>query len=146
MGSLDALVDRIRAWLRGLSRHSRDAGDRTRRATVPLGRAGERLAARYLRRSGYRIVARNFRAAGAEIDLIAAEGETIVFVEVKTRLGSRAGRPEEAVDGLKQERIRRAAEIYLSRHRAHDRPIRFDVVAISGAGADRRLELFRDAF
>ena len=91
-------------------------------------------------------MARNFRAAGAEIDLIAAEGETIVFIEVKTRLGAAAGRPEEAVDGRKQERIRRAAQIYLSRHRAHDRPIRFDVVAISGRGRERRVELFRDAF
>jgi putative endonuclease len=87
-------------------------------------------------------MARNFRAAGAEVDLIAADGDTIVFVEVKTRLDTRAGRPEEAVDGRKQERIRRAAEIYLSRHRALAAPMRFDVVAITGD----HVELLRDAF
>ena len=148
MGSFDALVGRIRAWLGAFygRRRSGDAGRASRAGRIALGRTGERVAARHLRRSGYRLLARNFRAAGAEIDLIAAEGETIVFVEVKTRLGTGAGRPEEAVDDRKQQRIYRAAEIYLSRHRAHERPIRFDIVAITGRGLGRRVELFRGAF
>lgn len=111
-----------------------------------LGQRGERVAARYLRRRGYRIVTRNFRAAGAEIDLVALDGPTLVFIEVKTRLAASAGAPEEAVGRRKQERLRRAAQIYGARHRAEDRPMRFDVVAISGEGRRRRVELFKDAF
>lgn len=143
MGSLGTLVERISGWIRGWRRDRRET---SRRSGVPLGRDGERAAARHLRRSGYRVVARNFRAAGAEIDLIATEGDTIVFVEVKTRLGTANGRPEEAVDDRKQAQIRRAAEIYLSRYRARERPVRFDIVAITGRGFGRRVELFRDAF
>ena len=67
-------------------------------------------------------------------------------VRSRTRRGTGAGRPEEAVDDRKQARIRRAAEIYLDRHRAHGAAIRFDVVAITGRDSDRRVELFRDAF
>jgi putative endonuclease len=132
-------MGRIRARLR-------EFYDRRGPGNAPLGRTGERLAERYIKRSGYRLLARNFRAAGAEIDLIAAEKDTIVFIEVKTRRSTGAGRPEEAVDDRKQARIRRAAEIYLDRHRAHGAAIRFDVVAITGRDSDRRVELFRDAF
>jgi putative endonuclease len=116
------------------------------RRRIPLGRRGEEIAARYLRRCGYRILARNFRAAGAEIDLVAADGETLVFVEVKTRSSAEFGTPAEAVDARKAERIRRAAGIYLRRARAGPRPARFDVVAIIGAGRRGRLELLKDAF
>ncbi len=73
------LVARASTWIANL------------RSQLPLGRRGERAAEKYLRRNGYRIVARNFRAAGAEIDLVAMDGETLVFVEVKTRR-SRDGR------------------------------------------------------
>lgn len=149
MSIRDALNLRLRTWLRLLyddpRRYTR-AIETPRPGEDTLGGRGERLAERHLKRSGYRLLTRNFRAAGAEIDLIAADGETIVFVEVKTRVGIAAGRPEEAVDGLKQSRIRRAAEIYLDRHCSTQAPIRFDVVAISGQGANRRVELFKDAF
>ncbi len=113
---------------------------------IALGRRGERIAERHLRRRGYRILARNFRAAGAEVDLVAMDGETLVFVEVKTRLSTGAGMPEEAVNLYKQRHLRRAAEIYALGHRAQDRAIRFDVVAIRQDGAGRHLELLRDAF
>lgn len=116
------------------------------RRRIPLGRRGEDIAARYLRRCGYRILERNFRAAGAEIDLVAADRETFVFVEVKTRSGADFGMPAEAVDARKSERIRRAAAMYLRRNRAAERPARFDIVAIIGAGRARRLELLKDAF
>jgi putative endonuclease len=114
--------------------------------TVPLGRRGEQAAERHLRRSGYRIVERNFRAAGAEIDIVAMDGDTLVFVEVKTRSGAGAGTPVDAVDRRKQERMRRAAEAFAARHRASDWTIRFDVVAITGGGKDMKLELLKDAF
>lgn len=116
------------------------------RKRVPLGKRGEQIAGRYLRRSGYLIIARNYRAAGAEVDLIAVEDQTLVFVEVKARTGTALGSPEEAVDERKQERIRRAAQVYAIQHRVLEAPMRFDVVAITGAGRNRRLELIRDAF
>ncbi len=116
------------------------------RRRVPLGKRGEQIAARYLRRSGYLIIKRNYRAAGAEVDLIAVEDQTLVFVEVKARSGKRLGTPQEAVDERKQNRIRRAAEVYAARNRVTEIPIRFDVVAIVGAGRGRKLELIRNAF
>lgn len=74
------------------------------------------------------------------------DGDTLVFVEVKARRTATAGSPEAAVDERKQHRIRRAAEIYAERHRANERPIRFDVIAISGEGRERKLEHLKDAF
>jgi putative endonuclease len=116
------------------------------RRRLPLGRRGEEIAARHLRRCGYRILERNFRAAGAEIDLVAADRGTFVFVEVKTRSSADFGLPAEAVDERKAERIHRAAGIYLKRRHAAERPARFDIVAIIGAGRACRLELLKDAF
>ena len=123
------------------------------RKALPWGGPGlsygarcERAAARHLRLHGYRIVARNFRAAGAEIDLVAIDGDTLVFVEVKARRSLVAGTPEAAVNERKQQHIRRAAEIFVDRHRAQRKPVRFDVVAITGDGRGRKFELLRDAF
>lgn len=116
------------------------------REELPLGRRGERAAEKYLKRSGYRIVARNFRAAGAEIDLIAIDGETLVFVEVKTRRNRIAGAPEEAVDERKQSRMRRAAEAFVVQYRAGEKDLRFDIVAVDAAGGRLGIELLRNAF
>ncbi|HUO06096.1 MAG TPA: YraN family protein [Candidatus Binataceae bacterium] len=113
---------------------------------APLGLRGERAAERYLKRKGYKILARNYRAAGAEIDLIAMDGATIVFIEVKTRRTIAAGSPAEAVDGRKQEHIRRAAAIFAARNRAQDCPMRFDVAAIRADGDRMEIELLKDAF
>ena len=112
---------------------------------MAVGQQGEQLAERYLKRRGFRIVARNFRAAGAEIDLVAMDDETLVFIEVKRRIGTSAGTPGEAVDARKQEQIRRAARIFVGRYRANDHRMRFDVVAISGAGRPQ-IEHLKDAF
>jgi putative endonuclease len=128
------LIARASAWIAEL------------RAQLPLGRRGERAAEKHLRRSGYRIVARNFRAAGAEIDLVAMDGETLVFVEVKTRRSREAGAPEEAVDERKQKRMRRAAEIFAMRYRADDVTMRFDIVAVDASGERLEIELLRNAF
>jgi putative endonuclease len=119
---------------------------RTLRAQLPLGPRGERAADKYLRRIGYRIVARNFRAAGAEIDLVAMDGETLVFVEVKTRRSRDAGAPEEAVDERKQAQIRRAAEMFAGRYRAEDVTVRFDIVAVDASGKRLAIEHLRNAF
>jgi putative endonuclease len=116
------------------------------RQRLPLGRRGEQIAGRHLRRCGYLILARNYRAMGAEIDLVALERSTLVFVEVKARSGSEAGTPEEAVDEHKRQQIRRAAESYIAARHAEGVAIRFDVIAITGVGRGRKLELIKDAF
>jgi len=114
------------------------------------GERSEHLAARHLKWRGYKIIARNFKAAGAEIDIIVKDRNTIVFVEVKARMSDGFGPPELAVDDRKQYRIRRAAEIFANRfHRselAEERTMRFDVIAISGDGRGRRVEHLKDAF
>jgi putative endonuclease len=111
-----------------------------------FGRGGERMAERHLLRLGYRIAARNLRAAGAEIDLVAVDNATVVFVEVKRRSGAGAGAPEESVDQRKQEQIRRAAETFAQRYRAGEHPMRFDVIAITDEGRRHRLVHLKDAF
>ncbi|HLW70616.1 MAG TPA: YraN family protein [Candidatus Binataceae bacterium] len=116
------------------------------RRRLPLGPRGEQIARRYLRRCGYLILARNYRAMGAEIDLVALDDAALVFVEVKARSGLEAGTPQEAVDERKQEQIRRAAEAYVAARHAHGVATRFDVIAITGAGRRRKLELIKDAF
>ncbi len=96
-----------------------------------LGQRGEAAAARYLKRRGYKIVARSDRAARGELDLVAVDGRTVVFVEVKTRQSQEAGNPGEAVGRDKQRRITRLALSYLKRHDLLGYPTRFDVVAVT---------------
>ncbi len=114
-----------------------------------LGSEGEERAAAFLARRGYRIVARNVRAAGVEIDLIAARGVVLCFVEVKTRRGRRYGAPEEAVDARKRARLVRAAAAWLRANRTRARRARFDVVTCepraSGEWQIRHLEGAFDA-
>jgi putative endonuclease len=110
-----------------------------------LGRSGEDRAARLLAGRGYRIVERNYRTKQGEIDLIALDGDTIVFAEVKTRTSDAYGAPELAVDPRKQARMVKAALSYLKRKKLHQTACRFDVVAISGPGEDR-VEVIRNAF
>lgn len=95
-----------------------------------LGDKGERVAARYLKRQGFRILARGHRNQAGEIDLIARDGNTLVFIEVKTRRQTTHGLPVEAVHYDKQRRLTRAALVYLKQRGWLERPSRFDVVAI----------------
>lgn len=114
----------------------------------PLGARGEALAARYLRRKGYRIVDRGVRNQCGEIDLVALDGRTVVFVEVKTRRSLRAGNPVLAVDDQKQRRLARLALYYCKQHRLLDYTARFDVVGIvwSPAGRVARIDHYPGAF
>jgi putative endonuclease len=96
-----------------------------------LGQRGEALAARWLRRRGYKIVAHGNRGALGELDLVAVDGRTVVFVEVKTRRSQDAGHPADAVDADKQRRMTRLAVSYLRRHGLLEYPARFDIVAIT---------------
>ncbi len=112
-----------------------------------LGQDGEDLAVAELRRRGYRILTRNYRCRYGEIDIIAADGETVVFIEVKARRSTGFGGPAAAVTTRKQRQIGRVAQYYLGQQRQNDQPARFDVVAIAYAGSDPpRLELIVDAF
>jgi len=119
---------------------------------IPLGRAGEAIAARHLRRRSYAIIETNYRTRYGEIDIIARRGDVVAFVEVKTRQGSGFGRPFEAVGARKQEQLRRMALAWLARRR-HDRvfascTFRFDVVSIvmDEGGAVAEIVHMEDAF
>ncbi len=95
-----------------------------------FGDRGERAAARFLRRLGYKIIQRNYSSAWGEIDLIALDGTTLVFVEVKTRRSDAIGQPEEAVTIDKQKILTRMALSYLKKYKLLEARTRFDVVAI----------------
>lgn len=95
-----------------------------------VGAQGEELAAAFLKRLGYTIVERNFRCHGGEVDIIARDGKTLVFVEVKSRRTLAYGVPQLAVTPFKQRQISKAALTWLARHRLQESPARFDVVAV----------------
>jgi putative endonuclease len=111
-----------------------------------LGDRGERQAVRFLKEQGYIIIKRNYKCPPGEVDIIARDGETLVFVEVKTRSGTGFGLPQEAVDRRKQKRLVNIAYHYIGRF-AEPPPVRFDIVAVmKGEDGGFRLEHFPDAF
>jgi putative endonuclease len=97
-----------------------------------VGRRGEDLAHRYLRSAGYTVVARNYRPGGGqtEIDLVARDGDTVVFVEVKSRTTDEFGSPDRAVGAEKRKHIVRAARAYATRAGVEWSQVRFDVISI----------------
>ena len=113
-----------------------------------LGTRGEKLACQFLKRSGYKILYRNFRGrTGGEIDVVCRDGDTLVFVEVKTRTREDFGRPIESIDRDKRKRISRGGLAWLRLLNDPDILFRFDVVeVIIAEGAEPRLELIRNAF
>jgi putative endonuclease len=100
------------------------------KSTQSLGNRGELAAERFLLRLGYVIIERGYHDKTGEVDLIAVDHETVVFVEVKTRTSDAAGDPTEAVDEAKQRHLTSAATGYLKWHRLTDCRARFDVIAI----------------
>jgi putative endonuclease len=96
-----------------------------------LGERGERCAARYLKRLGYHIVGRQVDLGVGELDIVAVDGRTVVFVEVKTRTSDAAGSPADAVDQQRRQRLTSAAVAYLKSHGLLEYRARFDVVAIT---------------
>lgn len=97
---------------------------------IHLGKQGEDIAAEYLRSKGFQIEARNYRQKSGEIDIICRDGDTLVFVEVKTRKDSEFGHPTESVTSRKQQQISRTALLYLSTNNLHDEAVRFDVIGV----------------
>lgn len=105
------------------------------------GARAEELAVKYLKKRGFKVICRNWRARTAEIDIIAEDGPTLVFVEVKARSSGLFGDPKEAVNQAKQLKLRDAALDFMIRKKKEG-PARFDVVSILPEG----LEHIKDAF
>ena len=112
------------------------------------GCLGESFAADHVTRQGYQILARNYRKPFGEVDIIARDGDTIAFIEVKTRRSARFGSPFEAVTLRKQQQLSRIALDYLMSHGLHDQAARFDVVAVILDRHDQAttIEIIRNAF
>jgi len=100
----------------------------------------------YLKQRGYRIIERNYRCPFGEIDIVAQQGEVVVFIEVKTRRSARFGDPQQSVTLEKQKRISRIALDYLQKKRLYPCSARFDVVAIRMLGEGAGMELIQNAF
>jgi putative endonuclease len=111
-----------------------------------LGHLGEELACAELRRRGYEILARRYRTRHGEIDIVARDGPTTVFVEVKARIGNEFGGAADAVTPWKQRRITKMAMEFLTRNRLDDRPCRFDVVTVDLAHGASVVEVYANAF
>jgi putative endonuclease len=115
-------------------------------ARQALGKLGEDLACAELERRGYAILARRYRRHGGELDIVAVDEGTIVFVEVKAREGREFGEPVEAITAWKRRRLTAVATDYLARQRLTNRPCRFDVVSIVLAGGTPAVVVFKNAF
>ena len=117
-----------------------------RQAAFRVGLSAESRAAAFLVAKGFRILARRWRSPLGEIDIVASIEGVTVFVEVKTRVGEQFGGGEEAITAWKQRRMTQMAVDYLARHRLHDRPCRFDVVAIDMDSGRPRIQVYAHAF
>jgi putative endonuclease len=112
-----------------------------------LGWQGERLAEDYLRRRGLKTIARRYATPVGELDLVMRDGQTVVFVEVKTRRSRALADPQDAVRRPKQRKMARCAAWFLEHKRWAERPCRFDVVAIMlPAAGEPEIEHFPEAF
>ncbi len=113
---------------------------------LSLGKRGEELAVAQLKKLKFKILERNYKCALGEIDIIARERDTLVFVEVKTRASMDFGGPAAAVTSHKQRQLCRVALTYLSQKRLTNVPARFDVVAVELISPVPRIEVIRNAF
>jgi len=112
-----------------------------------LGERGEALAVRYLRKKGYKILERNYRCRWGEIDLVASDKGSLVFIEIKTRASTDFGQPQEAVGFSKQKKLILSAKAYMvERHVDEETNARFDVVAVHLGQSDPWIDVIKDAF
>ncbi len=116
------------------------------RQRMILGKTGEDLACRELERRGYAIVARRYRGRAGELDIVARDGPTLVFIEVKARGGRWFGDAVEAVTRGKQRRIVQLALEYVMRHHLTGMPCRFDIVSIQFEAGRPAVEILQNAF
>ncbi len=111
-----------------------------------MGDQGEKTAAEYLEKKGYTIRDRNFRYGRYEVDLIARDGDTLVFVEVKATSSIEYGYPEEKVDITKQKKISLAAQAYIEQNKLDNMDCRFDVISMIQDSGENQIEHIEDAF
>jgi len=113
---------------------------------IRTGKAGEEIAVRHLQKLGYRILERNYRCPLGEIDIVAKDNDTIVFVEVKSRKTEEFGNPELAVGAKKQRTLSLISMYYLAQKPPLQEDCRFDVVAVKMLPSGTEVKLFRNAF
>ena len=111
-----------------------------------LGKKGEEVALRFLKKRGYRLIEKNYVCKMGEMDIIAKEKDTLVFIEVKTRTSTEFGPPQLAVHSSKQRQLSKVALNYLKEKQLEDVKARFDVVAILLRPKGEEIELIKDAF
>lgn len=113
-----------------------------------LGTFGEDMACKYLESKGYKIIERNFSCRVGEVDIIGIEGDTLAFVEVKSRTGVSYGSPSEAVSYTKQGRIVKTALFFMTKHKFFDYMCRFDVIEVltDGTKENTNINLIKNAF
>ena len=111
-----------------------------------FGKKGEGIAARHLEKLGYKVLEKNYRTPVGEIDIVARDGQSVVFVEVKARRDASFGAPELKVDRRKQRQVSRAAFLYMTRKRVTNSPCRFDVVSVSATPGGYEVTVIKDAF
>ena len=111
-----------------------------------LGKLGEDLAVKEIEHLGYKCVARNYRCPLGEVDLIARDRDTLVFIEIKTRKGRSLHYAKEAVDKKKRRKLSQVALFYMKANDCCDVKSRFDVVAVTLNGGEKEIEVIQDAF
>jgi len=116
------------------------------RERLALGKLGEELAFKKVKRLGYKCIARNYRCALGEIDLIAKDGDCLVFIEIKTRRGRSLDSIKEVIDKRKKRQLSKVALAYLKSNNYCDVKSRFDVVAISLNQDKEQIEVIQNAF
>jgi putative endonuclease len=116
------------------------------RERLELGKLGEDLALKTVKRMGYRCIARNYRCPLGEMDLIARDGDTLVFVEIKTRRGKSLEQAKEAVDWRKKRQLSKVALAYMKENHCADVKSRFDVVAVNLGSRGKEVEVVKNAF
>ena len=116
------------------------------RERLDLGSLGEKLALKKIKRLGYKCLTRNFRCSLGEIDLIAKDGDCLVFIEIKTRRNRSIGFAKEAIDQRKMRQISKVALAYMKANNCCDVKSRFDVIAINIKGDKKEIEVIPNAF
>lgn len=113
---------------------------------LAVGKSGEDEAVRFLKKNGYRILERNYRCRHGELDIVAMDGDTISFIEVKTRGSDRFGTPAGSVDERKQRHITKASMAYIAEKGLGEVTARFDVVSVEISGSGYKTSVIKDAF
>jgi len=113
---------------------------------LELGKLGEELALKKIKRLGYKKIIRNYRCPLGEMDLIARDGDTLVFIEIKTRKDGPTGYAKEAVDARKRRQLSKVALAYMKSNDCCETRARFDVIAVSLKGGKPQIEVVKNAF